>query len=59
MPKRIVHGEGVWRSEKLSKVEPEWVRAEYANWLPLSLANGVFECAPRRVWAEVYSFNRP
>lgn len=59
MPKRIVHGEGIWRSDKLAKVEPEWVRADYANWLPLSFANGVFECAPRRVWAEVYSYNRP
>ena len=58
MPKRVVHGEGIWRSDKLARVEPLWVRSEYANLIPLALANGVFECNPRRVWSEVYCYNR-
>jgi hypothetical protein len=59
MPKRVLDGEGLWRSEKLARVQPEKFRAEYANQLPLAHANGVFECDARRVWAEVYAFNRP
>jgi len=59
MPKRIIDGEGIWRSDTLLRVEPRWMRAEYANLLPLALANGVFECARRRVWSQVYSYNRP
>lgn len=59
MAKRVIDGEGVWRSDKLGRVEPEWVRAEYANLIPLALANGVFEANPRRVWSQVYSYNRP
>ena len=31
MPKRVVDGEGVWRSDKLAKVNPDWMRAEFAN----------------------------
>lgn len=58
MPKRVIHGEGVWRSDKLARVEPPWVRAEYVNLIPLALANGVFESKPRRIWSEVYSYNR-
>jgi hypothetical protein len=59
MPKRVVDGEGLWRSEKLLRVQPEKFRAEYANQIPLALANGVFECDERRVWSLVYAFNRP
>lgn len=59
MPKRVVDGEGIWRSDKLARVEPEWVRAEYANLIPSALANGVFEANPRRIWSQVYSYNRP
>ncbi len=59
MPKRVIHGEGVWRSDKLARVQPLWARAEYVNLIPLALANGVFECNARRVWSEVYSYNRP
>lgn len=59
MPKRVIDGEGIWRSDKLARVEPEWVRAEYANLIPSALANGVFEANPRRVWSQVYSYNRP
>lgn len=40
-------------------MQPEWMRAEYANWIPLALANGVFEADTRRIWATVYSYNRP
>lgn len=59
MPKRVVDGEGVWRSEKIARVKPDWMRAEYANLLPLALANGVFEIDSRRIWSLVYSYNRP
>ena len=59
MPKRVVDGLGVWRSDKLRRVEPVWIRAEFANLIPLALANGAFECEPERVWADVYSYNRP
>ncbi len=58
MPKRVIDGDGVWRSDKLARV-PEWIRPEFANLIPLALANGAFEADPRRVWAAVYSFNRP
>jgi hypothetical protein len=59
MPKRVLDGDGLWRSDKLAQVEPAVRRAEYANLLPLALANGVFESNPRRIWASVYSYNRP
>jgi hypothetical protein len=58
MPKRIIDGDSLWRSEKLARVEPASFRAELANLIPLSLANGVFEADPRLVWARVYVFNR-
>jgi hypothetical protein len=59
MPKRVIDGEGLWRSDKLARVEPPGFRAEYACLLPLALANGVFEANARRIWATVYSYNRP
>lgn len=31
MPKRVIDGEGLWRSDKLARVEPASRRAEYAN----------------------------
>lgn len=58
MPKRIVDGDGVWRSDKLARVHPQEWRAEYANMLPLAQANGSFEVNSRRVWSAVYSYNR-
>lgn len=58
MPSRIVDGDALWRSDKLNQVEPPSFRAEYANMIPLALADGSFECNPRRVWADVYSYNR-
>jgi hypothetical protein len=59
MPKRIIDGEGVWRSDKLAQVEPSSFRSEYTNLLPLALANGSFEVNARRIWSTVYSYNRP
>lgn len=59
MPKRLLDGERLWRSDKLRLVKPEEFRAEYANMLALALANGTFECSPDLVWREVYAFNRP
>ena len=59
MPKRVVDGDSLWRSEKLNHVEPPSFRAEYANLIPLALANGSFEADPRLVWATVYAYNRP
>jgi hypothetical protein len=59
MPKRVIHGEGIWSSDKLARVEPTWVRPEYANLIPLALANGVFEANAKRIWSCVYSYNRP
>lgn len=58
-PKRVIHGEGIWNSDKLASVDPIWVRAEYANLVPLALANGVFEFNVKRIWATVYAYNRP
>jgi len=59
MAKRVLDGEGLWRGDKLSRVEPTRYRSEYANLLPLALANGAFEANPRRIWSTVYSYNRP
>jgi hypothetical protein len=59
MPKRIIDGEGLWRSDKLGKIQAGWIKAEYANLVPLALANGSFEANPRRIWSTVYSYNRP
>jgi hypothetical protein len=59
MPKRIIDGEALWTSIKLNTLEPQAYRSEYANLLPLALANGVFEADPDLVWSRVYAFNRP
>lgn len=59
MNKRILDGVGVWKSDKIGRIQPERIRAEYANWIPLALANGSFEADTRRIWATVYSYNRP
>jgi hypothetical protein len=59
MPKRMLDGDRLWRSDKLKQVQPESFRAEYANLFALALANGAFECNPDRVWYEVYAYNRP
>ncbi len=57
MPKRVVDGEGIWRSNKLALLPPE-MKAELANLIPLALANGSFECTPEEVWSRVYAKNR-
>jgi hypothetical protein len=59
MPKRVIDGDALWTSDKLLQVEPESFRAEFANLVPLSLANGSFECDPRKIWTRVYAYNRP
>ena len=59
MPKRVIDGEGLWRSDKLAQIEPAWIRAEFANLIPLALANGSLECNPRLIWSRVYTYNRP
>ena len=59
MPKRIIDGEALWQSDKLGQVKPVRFRAEYANLIPLALANGSFECNSRAIWAKVYATNRP
>jgi len=57
MPKRLLDGDGLWLSDKLSLL-PEKFRPEYANIVPLALADGAFECSPGRVWRYVYAYNR-
>ena len=59
MPKRVIDGDGLWRSDKLARVEPPPRRAEYAWLLPQAMANGVFEANSRRNWAMSYAYNRP
>ena len=58
MPKRVIDGDSLWVSEKLTNV-PEKYRAEYAWILPLAQANGCFECSPMLVWRTCYSALRP
>jgi hypothetical protein len=58
MPKRILDGDALWGSDKLAQVQPARYRAEYANLLPLALANGTFECNPGNIWRMVYGYNR-
>jgi hypothetical protein len=59
MPKRIVDGEGIWKSDKIAQVELPLYRAEFANLLQLALANGSFECNARAIWTTCYGYNRP
>jgi hypothetical protein len=48
----------MWASEKLRAL-PAWAKAEFAWLLPLAMANGVFECDIRRIWAKCYVYCRP
>ncbi len=59
MPKRVIDGEGLWRSDKIASIEPAWIRPEFANLVPLARANGSFECNMRLVYTQVYAYNRP
>jgi hypothetical protein len=54
---RMVDGDGLWTSEKLRRMSPEF-RAEYANCLPLAGANGTFEVDISLIWRMVYAYNR-
>jgi hypothetical protein len=54
MPKRIIDGDNLWVSEKLSTVSERY-RVEYAWILPLAQVNGCFECSPMLVWRTCYS----
>ena len=40
MPKRATDGDALWLSDKLARVQPEWMCAEYANLLPLEVRRG-------------------
>jgi len=57
MPKRIIDGEALWTSDKLAKLPAEF-QPEYANIIPLALADGCFECDPKLLWRTVYAYNR-
>ena len=48
----------MWSSEKIRAL-PAWAKAEFAWLLPLAMANGVFECDIRRIWAKCYAYGRP
>jgi hypothetical protein len=54
---RVV-SEKLWTSEKLRYVQPPEWRSEYAYLLPISLADGTFECDPHRIWSQAYSYLR-
>jgi hypothetical protein len=54
MPKRIIDGDSLWVSEKLSTVSERY-RVEYAWILPLAQVNGCFECSSMLVWRTCYS----
>ena len=56
MPKRVLDGEAMWGSQRIRRL-PEWVRLHYAWLYPLAMANGVFECDPRQIWARCYAVN--
>jgi len=57
LPRRLIDCDALWQSSRLRRVEARWI-GEFANLLPLALANGAFECNPRRVWSLVDAFNR-
>jgi hypothetical protein len=59
VPKRVLDGDAMWTSRKLKLVEPEWARGEFANLLPLALANGVFELDVDQIHARAYAYLRP
>lgn len=58
MPKRILDGDAMWASDKIRAL-PAWAKAEFAWLLPLAMANGVFECDLRLIWAKCYAYGRP
>jgi hypothetical protein len=53
VPKRVLHGEAMWSSTKLSCC-PEWAIPEYSWLYPLADANGSFELTNLRVlWGKI------
>ncbi len=58
MPKRIIDGDAMWRSDKIAAIEEDWMRAEFAWLLANALANGSFECNPRLIWSRCYAYTR-
>ena len=53
MPKRVLDGEGYWTSSKIRQLPFEY-RKDYAVWIPLAAANGVFEVDLDSIKAKVY-----
>lgn len=53
MPKRVLDGEGYWTSSKIRQLPFEY-RKDYAIWIPLAAANGVFEVDLESIKAKVY-----
>jgi hypothetical protein len=58
MPKRVVDGDALWTSEKLTRLRPEH-QAEYAYLIPLAQGNGTFRCEARLIWTQAYVHSRP
>jgi hypothetical protein len=58
MPKRLIDGDALWTSNKVSKLETKYI-PEYSWLLPLAEANGCFECDARQIWAKCYAMLRP
>lgn len=54
MAKRVLDGEGYWNSSKIRQLPFEY-RKDYAVWIPLAAANGVFEVDLDAIKARVYS----
>jgi hypothetical protein len=53
MPKRVLDGDAMWGSTKLSEL-PEWMVPEYSWFYPLADANGSFEITNLRIiWGKV------
>lgn len=58
MPKRLIDGDAIWKSNKVLALKPEY-RAEYVWLLPLGEVNACFEYDPLAIWANCYAMLRP
>ena len=58
MPKRLIDGERLWRSDKIAAMPPQ-IKAEYSWLLPLADPWGSFQFDPRDIWARCYAKSRP
>jgi len=54
----MLDGDAMWNSDKIRALPP-WAKAEFSWLLPLAMANGVFECEPRKIWVSCYAYGRP